>query len=374
MAWIGNTTRSAELAQYGIGAQVQGGFAPPAGPGAAPTWGPTGDAIFASPGRAAQQPLGPMGGGAGGLGGVMSGFFGLVGSLFSQIQQYLGQTFGNLTNPAALQTQAAGQACPGGPSSPQPQTCGGQPWNAGQPLNGAPQSAAETFYNSANASSVGDPHNAFHGTTGAGANVGGTWDSMRAHSDLLESNSFNGGYRVSTQTTQPNANGVTLNQSATVTTGSGNTTVTLNGNGQYAVTSYGQSVSLQTGQPVGLGNGESVTLNADNSLTVNDTNGYGGTISTRLSPNTSGGVDVTDHANDVNLGGYLVNRNDGPGGNPGFPARGVGFHAQPNRSIPQLGTLPHGGNQPTSGAASYGSWGDDDALLAEANVDPMLAG
>ena len=46
----------------------------------------------------------------------------------------------------------------------------------------------------------------------------GSWDNMRSHADLLDSNSFAGGYRVATQVSQPNAQGVTMNQSASIAT------------------------------------------------------------------------------------------------------------------------------------------------------------
>ena len=340
MSWIANSTRpGAELAQLGLGVEAQGGFPAPSGSSVLPPWAQMGDTIFGSTGGGAQQPFGALGD-AGGLGGAMSGFFGLVSNLFSQIQQYL--------------TQSLGSGGSSGASAAQPSQAG------------------QTFYNSASASSVGDPHEAFNGTTGAGNTVNGKWDSMRSHRDLLDSDSFNGGYRVSTQTTQPNSSGVTLNQSGTVTTASGSTTVTLNANGRYAVTSYGQNIGLQQGQSVSLGNGESVTLNADNSLTVNDSNAQGGSITTTLAQNGSGGVDVTSNANAVDLGGYLANRSDGQSG--AWPSRQAVAAASQPGFAPHFATLPQQqANQFASGAGSYGSWGDD-ALLAEQNVDPLLAG
>jgi hypothetical protein len=178
-----------------------------------------------------------------------------------------------------------------------------------------PTGGGQTYFTNASASSTGDPHEAFDGTTGNGSNVNQKWNSMQSHGDLLSSNSFAGGYRVSTQVTQPNANGVTYNQSATVTTDGGATTVSMQANGSYAVTENGQTVSLAQGQATSLGNGENVTLNADGSLTIADANAQGGSISTNLKSNGDGGVDVSNTATNVDLGGYLVHQSDG-GYNP----------------------------------------------------------
>jgi hypothetical protein len=354
MSWIGNSSRPpVELAQLASGIETQGGYAPQSGASAAPSWPNAGDAILGIPGAGPQSALGIAEGGSAALGGTMNGFFGLVGNLFAQIQQYLGQAF------SGVQTQGTAQQSNWGPQ---------------QQSYWGPQQASQgqAFYGSADASSVGDPHEAFSATTGAGNTVNGKWDSMSSHRDLLDSNSFNGGYRVSTQATQPNSQGVTLNQRGTVTTASGNTTVTLNANGQYSVASYGQSISLQQGQSVSLGNGESVTLNADNSLTVSDTNTQGGSITTTLATNGSGGVDVKTHANEVDLGGYLVNRSDGaaPGAGNRVPPTGY----QPIPLAQQFATFPQQSNQFAPGTGAFGSWAGGDPLLAEQNVDPLIAG
>jgi hypothetical protein len=341
MSWIGNTPRPpAEPAQLGMGAEMQGGYAAPSGTGIAPAWANGGDAIM---GAAQTQVLNALGSSSAGFGGNMSGFFGLVSSLFSQIQQYLSQALGSGSSSAAAS----------------------QGYN---PATSQASNPGQTYYASADASSVGDPHEGFNGTTGSGNTVGGKWDSMQSHQDLLSSDSFNGGYRVSTQATQPNSNGTTLNQSGTVTTAGGNTTVSLNANGQYAVTSYGRNVSLQQGQAVDLGNGENVTLNSDNSLTVNDSNGQGGNITTTLATNGSGGVDVKSNAGQVDLGGYLANRSDGVAAWPGPLGSPYGGFQ------PQFATLPQQAGQFTPAAGSYGTWSGGDALSAEQSVDPLLAG
>jgi len=207
---------------------------------------------------------------------AMSGFMNAIGSMFGQV----GSMFG------LSSASAAGLQC------------------------GTQAGGGQGYFSSANASSVGDPHDAFKGTSGSGSPVNETWDNMQSHGDLLSSNSFAGGYRVSTTATTPNANGISYNGSASITTSGGATTVSMNANGSYAVTSNGQSVALQAGQSVNLGNGESVTLNTDGSLCVTDTNSQGGSISTTLKSDGNGGVDVTSNASDVNLGGYLVRRSD----------------------------------------------------------------
>jgi hypothetical protein len=167
----------------------------------------------------------------------------------------------------------------------------------------------EDNFTTVTASSTGDPHEAFNGTTSGGATVSDKWDSMKAHGDLLDSDSFHGGYQVSTTTTTPNAQGVTYNASATVTTGNGNDSVTLNKDGSYAVTENGQNVTLTQGQAVKIGRDETVTLNADKSLTITDTNKSGASLTTTLSLN-GNGVDVKASGSKVDLGGYLVSKTD----------------------------------------------------------------
>ena len=175
----------------------------------------------------------------------------------------------------------------------------------GTPIAAAP----ENMFSNATASSLGDPHDTFGGTTTRGATLGDKWDSMQAHADLLDSDSFRGGYDVATTATAPSASGVTYNASATVTTHGGKTSVTMNRDGSYAVTSDGQNVTLAQGEATQLGRGETVTLNADASLTIVDTNRQGGSITTSLSDN-GHGVDVKASASNVDLGGYLVDKSD----------------------------------------------------------------
>lgn len=164
---------------------------------------------------------------------------------------------------------------------------------------------AEATYANATASSTGDPHLAFDATTAGGKRANARFDSMTSHDDLLHSRSFAGGYRVSTAVTAPGQNGVTYNQSATVTTDFGDTSVTLDKNGSATLVSRGQQLSIAAGQSLDLGNGETVTRNADGSLTVDDLSVRGGSIATTLRSNGQG-VDVNVQARDVALGGDLA--------------------------------------------------------------------
>ncbi len=177
--------------------------------------------------------------------------------------------------------------------------------------NGAPSGSSqpETAFSNVSASSTGDPHEALNGTTSAGASVGDKWDSMQSHSDLLDSDSFGGGYRVSTSVTTPNANGVTYNSSATVRTAGGRDAVTLDKDGSYSVTENGRNVTLAQGQATQIGRDETVTLNADKSLTIVDSNHRGGELTTTLSLN-GNGVDVKASGSNVDLGGFLVDKTD----------------------------------------------------------------
>ncbi len=190
--------------------------------------------------------------------------------------------------------------------------------------------AGERYVRSATANSVGDPHDSLHGTTAGGATVSQAWDDMSGHGDLLDSDSIGGGYTVSTTATQRSANGVTLNASATVALQNGSSSVTFNADGTYGIVANGSTVALQRGQSLALGDGERVTIGDDSSVTVSAANASGGSISTTMRTNGAGGVDVTDSANDVDLGGYLVTRTDAaPSGSSGRPSPGYVPGANP---------------------------------------------
>jgi hypothetical protein len=169
-----------------------------------------------------------------------------------------------------------------------------------------PPYGSERYFQNATGSSDGDPHLSFNGAK---------WNNMASQPDLLGSNSFPGGFQISTQVTPPNDKGVTWNQSATVSLNNGTTTIGMNDNGEASITSFGQSISIQRGQTLQLGDGDSVTYDENGSLRVIAQNGTGGRIETTLAPDGKGvNVEVTAH--DVDLGGALVN---GPAAAPAPP-------------------------------------------------------
>jgi hypothetical protein len=289
-------------------AQPSGITAPIAFPGPEPAPGPgnPGSGSWGSGSGTCGPGSGSCGSGSGswgsgsGAGAGSSGFYSVINGFINQLQNMLSSL-----------GQQLGLGGGSGQSGPQ----------------------AQTFFSSATSSSVGDPHDAFNGTTGAGNNESAKWDNMQSHADLLSSDSFNGGYQVSTTATAPGSNGITMNASAQVALGGGSTQITMNADGSYAVSSNGQNVALQQGQGVMLGDGESVTLNADKSLTVSDRDASGGSLSTTLKANGNGGVDVSNTANNVDLGGYLVSQSDaGAGYAPPPYQRGV--------ALPQPQTSP----------------------------------
>ena len=159
----------------------------------------------------------------------------------------------------------------------------------------------QQYFTSAGGGSNGDPHLSFNGST---------WNDMQSEGNLLDSNSLPSGYRLSTQTTQPNANGITYNQQATVTTDYGNTQVTLDKNGNATYTQWGTTNSIAPGQTIQLGNGETVTRAQSGSLTITNATPAGGQITTTMSEN-GNGVDVNVSANNVDLGGALVSGANG---------------------------------------------------------------
>jgi hypothetical protein len=167
----------------------------------------------------------------------------------------------------------------------------------------------ERYFANATGSSDGDPHLSFNGAR---------WNDMASQPNLVNSDSFPGGFRVSTRVTPPNGKGVTWNQSATVSLNNGATAITMNNDGQASITNYGRQISIGHGQTLQLGDGESVACEQDGALRIIAQNGAGGGIETTLSPQGSGvNVDLTAHR--VDLGGALVN---GPGSSPVPPFPG----------------------------------------------------
>ncbi len=182
--------------------------------------------------------------------------------------------------------------------------------------------SSQTFVQNATVSSMGDPHLSASGTTANGTALAAKYDSMTGHRDLVDSDSFAGGYRVSTQTTTPDANGITYNQSATVRTGDASVTVDNAGNvtvktaspfaGRYASPDgpTSQSTTLASGQSLTLDSGATVTKNADGSVTMTDANASGGSIATTFTQNGKG-VDVVTTAKNADLGGDVMGQATG---------------------------------------------------------------
>lgn len=171
-----------------------------------------------------------------------------------------------------------------------------QQFLTGSAGGGSPYGDNEQYFQNATGASVGDPHLSFNGRS---------WDNMGSQPDLLHSDSFDGGYQISTQTTPPAANGVTYNDSATIATNYGDTRVSLDKAGNATIEQNGASYPLQRGASVDLGNGEFVQYTNDGTLDVTCDNGNGGAIATTLRANGTG-VDVTASANNVDLGGTLA--------------------------------------------------------------------
>jgi len=232
--------------------------------------------------------------------------------------------------PPLLDPLGVGSAVAGG-LSPLLQSLGGLLQQLSQALGGSGGSPCgnppQQYFGRASGSSTGDPHLAFSGN---GTNA--HWDSMSGHPDLLDSQSFNGGFRLSTQTTAPNANGVTYNGSATVATRNGRERVTLDNAGNATVDRNGQTFALQDGQSYDLGGGERVSRAADGSLDITQRNARGGSIETTLRDNGQG-VDVNVQAQNVGLGGDLVGGGNGVGGG--------GYQGPPElMPLPRIG-VPH---------------------------------
>jgi len=165
---------------------------------------------------------------------------------------------------------------------------------------------AQAFEN-LDVSSTGDPHLAAVGTReGPGASaLDAHWDSMSSQNDLVHSTQIDGGYRVSTTVTQPGANGVTWNQSATVHANFDQDAVTMNRDGSFGIYDDGREVRLGKGESATLSGGETVSENEDGSLLVSARSAVGGTIATTLRANGQG-VDVTTHAHEIAVGGDAV--------------------------------------------------------------------
>jgi hypothetical protein len=304
-----------------------GAAPPPAADGIARSWWTCGSANANAGGA-----LGTLLGGQGSSNGSL---FGLVSGLVSALQQLVGAMLGGSVAPNAGgsgptpggATPWGGGSMPWGGPSPWGAQAGAPPawggptppgtppgWGTGTPpgwgaqahQGGVPGGPEQRFAD-VDVSSTGDPHIAEVGTrAGRGANtaVDAHWDSMTAHDDLLHTDQIEGGYRVSTAVTTPDANGVTFNKSASVHANYGADDVTMRRDGSYQIFDDGRAVALGTGESATLSGGERVDVNADGSITVNAANGDA-TVATTLR-SAGSGVDVTTHAHDIRLGGDAI--------------------------------------------------------------------
>jgi hypothetical protein len=171
-------------------------------------------------------------------------------------------------------------------------------------------SGPQTTFQNVSLSSTGDPHLAIDGTAqtplGSTTQIDDRYNSMTGHRDLFSTNDFGDHLRVSTTTTQPDANGVTFNESATATMDHGRDSVSMTKGGAISVTSNGQAAALAAGQSVTLSGGAVVTENANGSVSIAEQNANGESLTTTFSNNGSG-VDVNaSGAGGVTLGGDLV--------------------------------------------------------------------
>jgi hypothetical protein len=232
--------------------------------------------------------------GNGASGGTLANLGNVLGALVSALQQLLGGL-------GAMQGTGNGVGNGYG-------TGNGGGTGTGYGFGGAPWTGpgSERFAN-LTISSTGDPHIAESGTTWGPSGqqtIDEHYDSMVAQPDLVSAD-VAGGYRVSTTVTQPNANGVTYNQSATVDADHGRDRVSMQSDGSFTVSQDGQSLALARGQTLTLAGGETVHENQNGSLLVNATNGRGGNIATTLSAS-GGGVNVSTSAQNLQLGGAVV--------------------------------------------------------------------
>lgn len=252
-----------------------------------------------------------------------------LGGFFSGSNGSNGSLGGVLTGLVGLLQQLVGALL----NQPQNQTPSAQ-----GPTAGGPQQQ----FKDVDVSSVGDPHLGVVGTREGRAGdqpVDAHWDSMTAHDDLVHSNAIEGGYRVSTAVTQPGANGVTVNQSATVHTNFDQDAVTLNRDGSFAIYDDGRQLQLGKGESATLSGDERVTVNQDGSLTVSASDGKRGTIATTLRANGQG-VDVTTHAHEIALGGDAVTHDAHRGHGGHRHAHEHGHAAQPAAIIDKAAPIP----------------------------------
>ena len=174
-------------------------------------------------------------------------------------------------------------------------------------LGTQPASGASTFAN-VSLASVGDPHLGVTGTQqnadGTTENVDSHFDSMTGHADLFSTRDFGDGFNVATTVTQPSANGITQNASATASMDGGHESVTLSNDGSISILDHGQSIALGAGDSVTLMGGQHVSEAANGAVSIAETS-FNENLTTTFTP-TGGGVDVTASGQNVTLTGDLI--------------------------------------------------------------------
>jgi hypothetical protein len=207
------------------------------------------------------------------------GFWGLMNQIMGAAQQWIGQ----LGNAVLAQF--------GGASNPSPAANG-------------------TAFQSATLGSNGDPHLSLTGTTldafgNPAGSIAATFNDMNGHADLFSTGDFGDGFNVSTIVSQPNAGGVTWNQSASAQMEGGLDDVTLGADGALTVASDGQAIALSAGQSATLAGGATVALGTNGAVTISEQNAAGGSLVTTFADNGTG-VDVNAQAANVTLSGDLI--------------------------------------------------------------------
>jgi len=172
--------------------------------------------------------------------------------------------------------------------------------------------------------STGDPHLSVSGTEqnadGSTSSVNSKFDSMTGHQDLFSTRDFGDGFRVSTAVTQPSANGITQNASATATMDGGRESVTMTNAGAISVTDHGQAIALTPGQSVTLSGGQQVSEGSNGSVSISESH-FGENLTTTFTNNGGGGVDVTATGQNVTLAGDLITGGTTPVAQANAPQR-----------------------------------------------------
>lgn len=178
----------------------------------------------------------------------------------------------------------------------------------GSALLGTPPASGATTFANVSLGSTGDPHLSVTGSKqnadGTTANVDSHFDSMTSHPNLFSTRDFGDGFNVATTVTQPSANGVTQNASATASMDGGNESVTLTNGGAVSIVDHGEAIALSAGGSVTLMGGQRVSEAANGSVSIAETL-FGRNLTTTFTP-TGGGVDVTASGQNVTLSGDLI--------------------------------------------------------------------